>query len=91
MTPPSLIKDLMLPTFLVLLITATLIAQHHSLPHDEMTDCVDTLENKRTYITDYMQYREVLRWCAMHEKDWKILVKLHNYSPKHNRQLNHNH
>jgi hypothetical protein len=88
MTPTSLIKDLFLPIFLVCLIIVTLVAQHHMLPHDEMTECVDTLEYKRTYITDYMQYREVLRWCAMHENNWRQLVKLHKYSPKHNDLIN---
>jgi len=82
MTSANLFKDTVLPALITLLIASTVVALHYLAPTSESEICVNTLEFRRTYITNNMSHNEVLRWCVAHEDNWEYLIKLHNYSPK---------
>ena len=82
MTLADMIKDTVLPVLLTFLIASTVVALHFLAPTTDTEMCVNTLEFRRSYITNNMSHNEVLRWCVAHEDNWQPLIKLHNYSPK---------
>ena len=71
----TLLKDLFLPVFLIMLVVATLYAQHRLLPVTEIEVCVETIENSRTERMSHISYKEVLRWCATHEGHWRHIIR----------------
>jgi len=71
----TLLKDLFLPVFLILLVIMTLYLQDRLLPVTEVEMCVETIEDSRTERMDHIHYKEVLEWCAAHEDHWRHIIR----------------
>jgi len=71
----TLLKDLFLPVFLILLVIMTLYLQHTLLPVTEVEICIESIEDSRTERMDHISYKEVLEWCAAHEDHWRYIIR----------------
>lgn len=71
----TLLKDLFLPVFLILIVIMTLYVQHKLLPVTEIELCVESIEDSRTESMKHISYKEVLRWCVTHEDHWRHIIR----------------